>query len=139
MGPMDLPQPGDLLAVPAFSIDPGELAAYHLSRMSQRLGSGVGRVPDALMATCPIDLVIGRTAAALGRCDPLRRFRVEVVAPRRITALAPVRARQPIGVDVRVDAVNPGPAAEVTLSVRLHHDAEELAGFLLDLVLRPRQ
>lgn len=139
MGAMDLPQPRDALAVPAFTIDPGELAAYHLTRMSQRLGSGVARVPDALMATCPIDLVIGRTAAALGRCDPLRRFRVEVVAPRRVTALAPVRARQPIGVDARVDAVAPAErSADVTLDIRLRHDAEELASFLLDLVLRPR-
>jgi hypothetical protein len=136
---MDLPQPSDQLAVPAFTIDPGELAAYHLTRMSQRLGSGVGRVPDALMATCPIDLVIGRTAAALGRCEPLRRFRVEVVGSRKIAALAPVRARRPIGVDARVDTVAPaGRSAELTLDIRLHHDAEELAGFLLDLVLRPR-
>jgi hypothetical protein len=139
MGSMDLPQPSDLLAVAAFTIDPGELAAYHLTRMSQRLGSGVGRVPDALMATCPIDLVIGRTAAVLGRCDALRRFRVEVVGSRKIAALAPVRARQPIGVDARVDTVVPAErSAELTLDIRLRHDADELAAFLLDLVVRPR-
>lgn len=139
MGSMDLPQPRDLLAVPAFTIDPGELAAYHLTRMSQRLGSGVGRVPDALIATCPIDLVVGRTAAALGRCEPLRRFRVEVIASRKVAALAPVRARQPIGVDARVAAVTSAErSAELTLDIRLRHDTEELAGFLLDLVVRPR-
>lgn len=134
----DLPLPGSTLAVPAFVIEPGELATYHLTRMSQRLGSGVGRVPEALMTSCPIELVVGRAVAAVARCPQLQRFIVEVVGTRKVAALAAVQSRRPIAVEARVEACARAPGgAELTLAVRLRHDVE-VAGFVVELRLRAR-
>ncbi len=135
---VDLPRPGAALPVPPFAIEPGELATYHLTRMSQRLGSGVGRVPEALMTTCPIELVVGKAAAAVGRCELLRRFRVEVVGTRKVAALAPVQARRPIAVEARVEeSSRVAGVVEIAAAIRLRHEAE-VASFVLDLKLRPR-
>lgn len=135
---VDLPRPGAALPVPSFTIEPAELATYHLTRMSSRLGSGVGRVPDALMTTCPIELVVGRAAAAVGRCELLRRFRVEVVGTRKVAALAPVQARRAITVEARVEECGRvGGVVELAASIRLRHEVE-VASFVIDLKLRPR-
>jgi hypothetical protein len=70
---------GAELGAPDVAIDGSELAAYRLARMSSRLvqhlpGAGVDpmSVWHTLAAWCPVDFVIGRTLAALGRTPQLQ-------------------------------------------------------------------
>lgn len=97
------------------AIDGSELAAYRLARMSSRLvqhlpGAGVDptSVWHTLAAWCPIDFVIGRTLAALGRTPQLRGQAIDVVAIRGVQAFVNLDASCVLQATARVQRCGEG-------------------------------
>lgn len=100
-------------------IDGGELAAYRLARMSARLvqhlpGAGVDptSVWHTLAAWCPVDFVIGRTVAALGRTPQLRGLAIDVVAIRGVQAYVALDASCTLTAMARVQRCASGPGLD---------------------------
>ena len=102
------------------AIDGSELAAYRLARMSARLvqhlpAAGVNpmSVWHTLAAWCPVDFVIGRTLAALGRTPQLQGLAIDVLAIRGVQAFVAIDSSCTLTAMVRVQrAASRGPGMD---------------------------
>lgn len=127
------------------AIDGSELAAYRLARMSARLvqhlpGAGVdpASVWHTLAAWCPVDFVIGRTVAALGRTPPLRGKGIDVLAIRGVQAYVALDTSCTLHATARVQRVaHRGPGTdEIGFDVLVTRNGATVARFGLDVRLR---
>src|SRR5688572_28659123 len=118
---------GAEFGAPEVAIDGSELAAYRLARMSARLvqhlpGPGVNRTSawHTLAAWCPVDFVIGRALAALGRTPQLRGLAIDVRAIRGVQAFVALEGSCSLSAAARVMfAARRGDAIDATIDVTL--------------------
>jgi len=138
---------GAEFGAPDVAIDGSELAAYRLARMSSRLvqhlpAAGVDptSVWHTLAAWCPVDFMIGRTVAALGRTPQLKGLGIDVLGIRGVQAYVALEASCVLHAAARVQrCASPGPGVdEVSFDVAVTRGlgGQVIARFALDVRLR---